>query len=302
VISFRYHVVSTVAVFLGIVLGVVVGATALNGAVVGDLRRQVSDLKADSTRDADTNKRLTVQANNANVLAQVFGGNLVPGRLAGVPVVIVRTPGATDVVVNSVASEIAAAGGTLAGVVGITKDLVDPRRANDVRTLVTSGVHPIGLTLPTTDDAGRLAGALLGYVLLGKGQGTDLTQTVTGLTTLNMLKAYGNPAAGKLVVVVSPGAVPGDGSSLQTLASLVGQMGSTGPVVVAGDAASASANGLIGALRGADVRKAVSTVDDIDTPLGLLTLVFAGNEALQGKHGQYGTSGNVDGLIPGAAQ
>ena len=45
-ISFRYHVVSIVAVFLALALGVVVGTTALNGPITTDLRNKVDTAKA----------------------------------------------------------------------------------------------------------------------------------------------------------------------------------------------------------------------------------------------------------------
>lgn len=301
-ISFRYHLVSTIAVFLGIVLGAVAGATALNGAVAGDLRRQVSDLKADNAKSADSIKFLVTQANNANVLARAYGPTLVASRLSGIGVVILTAPGAGDAMPAAVAAEVAAAGGHVTGTIALTKDLIDRSRASDVRTLVTTGVHPIGLTLPTTDDAGRLAGALLGYVLLGKGQATDLTQTVAGLTTLNMIKATGTPAAGKLVIVVAPGGVA-DSAAQQELASLVSQMGSAGPTVVVGDAVSAGTSGVINAIRATDtLKKSVSTVDDADGALGQLTMALAGAEAVAGKRGHYGTGAYADALLPGAAQ
>lgn len=300
-ISFRYHVVSIVAVFLGIVIGVVGGATALNGAVVGDLHRQVTDLKADNAKKSDTITWLTAQANNANVLASSYGSAIFANKLSNVSVVLVSAPGATATMTNAVSTEVTAAGGKVVAQIAMTKDLVDPRRAADVRSLVTTGVHPMGLTLPTTDDAGRLAGSLLGFVLLGKGQATDLTQAVAGLTTLNMVKVTGTPSSGKLIVVVAPGPVA-DQTTLPALTNLVAQMGATGPTVVAADLGAVGPNGLIGSIRSSDARKSVSTVDDADTALGQLTLVLAGAEAMTGKRGQYGVGGGVDGLLPGAAQ
>ena len=46
-ISFRYHLVSIIAVFLALALGIVVGTTALNGPITTDLRKQVNTLKSD---------------------------------------------------------------------------------------------------------------------------------------------------------------------------------------------------------------------------------------------------------------
>ena len=45
-IDFRYHVVSLVAVFLALALGVLLGTTQLSGVVSDDLRGQVRQLDA----------------------------------------------------------------------------------------------------------------------------------------------------------------------------------------------------------------------------------------------------------------
>ena len=58
VISFRYHLVSLVAVFLALALGIVVGTTALNGPITTDLRHQVDGLKKDRTNLAAQVKSL----------------------------------------------------------------------------------------------------------------------------------------------------------------------------------------------------------------------------------------------------
>ncbi len=86
----------------------------------------------------------------------------------------------------------AAAGGVVTGRVQLTGDYTDPKRTGDITSLATGAVHPIGLTYPPVDDAGQLGGALLAYVLLGKGQPTDLKQVLAGFSSLNMVKVEGN--------------------------------------------------------------------------------------------------------------
>jgi len=303
VISFRYHLVSTIAVFLGIVLGVVVGTTALNGAVVGDLRRQVSDLKDENAKASADNKALQAQVGNADVLARTFGPSIVANRLLNTPVVLVSAPNAPAGIIDALAAQVAAAGGKVSGRIQLTRDLVDPRRASDVRSLATSGVHPIGLQLPSTDDAGRLAGSLLGWVLFGKGQPTDLTQVLTGFDTLNMVKKPSAIAPGRLVIFVAPGAAGSDEASAKALLSLASQVGQTGPTVVAGDAASARQGGLIAAIRSDEsAKRDVATVDDVDGALGQLTAALVGAEATKGKKGHYGSGAGADALFPDAAQ
>ncbi|MCW2538553.1 MAG: copper transporter [Frankiales bacterium] len=302
-ISFRYHLVSVIAVFLAIALGVVIGTSALNGAVVGDLRRQVSDLKSTNQQDDQQNKALQLQAGNADLLARSYGAKIAGSVLANVPVVLVAAPGAPATAVDSIAASVARSGGKLVARIRLTASLVDPSRANDVRSLATSGVHPIGLQLPATGDAGALAGSLLGFTLLGKGQATDLTQVLSGFGTLNMVKIEGgSPTSGKLVIVVAPGSAAVGDLAEKSLLSMTTQIATTGgPTVVAGDSASASQAGLISLIRADPTAKQVlSTVDDAQTSLGQLTVALTGAETLAGRKGQYGTTAGVDALMPGA--
>jgi Copper transport outer membrane protein, MctB len=304
VISFRYHLVSVIAVFLGIALGVVVGTTALNGAVVGDLRSQVSDTKKNSSALAAQNQVLRARSGNADLLAQTFGAKIAGSALAKTPVVLLGAPGAPKGLKDAMAARIRAAGGTVAADLQLSKHFSDPRRANDIRSLATSGLHPIGLQLPTTDDPGTLAGALLGFVLLGHGQSTDLAQVIAGFATLNMIKAESpSVAPGKLVLLVAPGALPKDDEAGRMLLSFSAQLGAStgGPTVVVGDPAANTAGGLVTLVRKDEVaNKAVSTVDDANSPLGELTVVLTAADTLAGRKGHYGTGADTDGLLPGA--
>ena len=303
-ISFRYHLVSLIAVFLGIALGVVIGTSALNGAVVGDLRHQVRDLEKNEDALSAQNKVLQARSAHADLLAQTFGAKIAGGALAKTPVVLLGAPGAPKGLKDAIAAQVSAAGGTIAGRLQLSKDFSDPRRANDIRSLATSGLHPIGLQLPTTDDAGALAGALLGYVLLGHGQSTDLAQVVAGFGTLNMIKAESSSVtAGKLVLLIAPGALPKDDEAGKMLLSFGTQLASStgGPTVVAGDPAANTAGGLVALIRGDETAdKAVSTVDDANSVLGQLTVVLTGADVLAGRKGHYGTGAGADALLPGA--
>ncbi len=303
-ISFRYHLVSLIAVFLGIALGVVVGTSVLNGAVVGDLRSQVSDLKDNNGTLSAQNQALRARAGNADLLAQTYGAKIAGGSLAKTPVVLLGAPGAPKGLLDTVADQVEAAGGSVASRLQLSKDFSDPRRANDIRSLATSGLHPIGLQLPTTDDAGALAGALLGYVLLGHGQSTDLAQVIAGFGTLNMIKNAGKTAAaGKLLLLVAPGALGKNSDAGRMLLTFTTQLGapSGGPTVVVGDPAADTAGGLVALVRQDETAsKAVSSVDDANSPLGALTVALTGAETVAGRKGHYGVGAGSDGLVPGA--
>jgi hypothetical protein len=283
VISFRYHVVSIVAVFLALALGVVVGTTALNGPITTDLRNKVDALNKQRDTNTQQTEILQQQVNNGNQFANTYGARVVNGALAGQKVIMIAMPSASSAIKDGVAKQIANAGGTISGKIQLTGD------------------HPIGLTLPVTDDAGRLAGALLAFVLSGEGQPSDITQVLTALATAQMLKVDGNDVtSAKVIVVVASGTMPAADVGAQNQLQLVTQLQLAGcHTLVAGDTPAATAGGLIALVRGSDADKStVSTVDDADTVVGQVTSVLALAEVAGGKNGAYGTGGGAQALFP----
>lgn len=301
-ISFRYHLVSLICVFLGIALGVVIGTAALNGAVVGDLRRQNTDLKKSPADAANQNQALQARANAANQLAQAFGVRISNKALAGKKVVLVGLPGASKTMKEAIGTQITGAGGTVNGSVQLSKDFDDPKRGNDIQSLATSGAHPITLQLPQTDNAGTLAGSLLGFVLLGHGSATDITSVLAGFSTLNMLQVESGATTGSnAAVLVGPGGLAKGDEGGAMLLSFITEFGTAGgPTVVAGDAASANDNGVLELIRSdGSAQKAVSTVDDADSALGQLTVAMTVADVLSGRKGNYGDANGADALVPG---
>src|SRR5690348_8189121 len=96
VIDFRYHIVSIIAVFLALALGLVVGASALRGPLVDQLKDRSGQLEKDNQRLRDQT-RLTDQMNAYD--GQVVDGltsQVVEGRLKGESVIFIEAPGADD--------------------------------------------------------------------------------------------------------------------------------------------------------------------------------------------------------------
>lgn len=297
----RYHIVSIIAVFLALALGIVVGTTALNGPITTNLRHQVDSLTTQNKNSAQQIKELQANVDNSQKFATAYGSVIINGTLTGSSVLMVAMPGADTGVKDALSKEITAAGGKVSGRVQLTSDYTDPKRAPDITSFVTQ-VHPVGLVLPTTSDAGTLGGALLSYVLLGKGQASDVTQVLSGLADLRMLKIEGSDEVtpSTLVLVVASGTLPsGDAGGKSQLALLTQMRQTGGLVVVAGDAPSATGGGLVALLRGDNGdRSGVSSVDNSDTEIGQVSTILALDDASKSHFGQFGTGSNVDALFP----
>ncbi len=303
-ISFRYHIVSIVAIFLAFALGIAVGTAALNGAVTDNLRDQVNSL-----RDQRDSLRTDVSALEKKVadqdgFATLYGDNVITGALAGKTVAIVQAPGASAEAVDGVVAQVAAAGGRVTGQIEVTADYVDPSREADIRALATGPAHPVGLQLPATDDAGALGGSLLAYVLVGTPTAGDISQVLAGFATLQMVRVKGDTVTPADLAIVVTGGVDEDADAAadkaQKIAALASALDSQGDgVVVAGDSASAGQGGVIHASRDdAAASRDVSTVDDADTAIGRLTVILALAEQDNDRAGQYGTAAGAAAIAP----
>ncbi len=306
-ISFRYHIVSIVAVFLALALGIVIGTTALNGPITKDLRNQVNDAK--DQRDA-LNAQVKVlqgEVDDAAEFASTYGAQLVAGSLTGKDVLMVELPGATSEMRDGLSQQISAAGGKVSGRITITSAYLDPSRGAGIDSLATGAVHPIGWTAPPTSNADELGGSLLAYVLLGRGQSTDLTQVLGGFAGLHMVTSdSADITPSTTVVVLAHGGLSAKdyaGTAELSLVTALAQKDWGGHVVVAGDGASASKDGLISLVRGsAPDRAAMSTVDNANSPFGQVSAVLALAGAIQGLVGHYGTEQSADALFPAPAK
>jgi hypothetical protein len=103
-------------------------------------------------------------------------------------------------------------------------------------------------------------------------------------------------------VVLTAGAPEGEDAAdrTDTLLDLVRALDAAGSgAVVAGDAASAGENGLVGAVRtDPEVATAVSTVDNVTSPSGQVSTVLALAGEREGTSGAYGTGEDAQPVPP----
>ncbi len=299
-ISFRYHLVSIVAVFLALALGIVVGTTALNGPITKDLRHQVNDTRDQRDKLAAQVKSLQGQVSDAGQFASTYGSQLVAGRLKGRSVLVVSMPGTSQAVRSGVRSRITAAGATVSGQVSVTKDYIDASQGNAIVSLATAATRPMDISLPETSDPAQLSAALLGFVLVGKGQPSDLTQVLGGFSQLHMVDTSSGLKASTDVVVIASGSLAKNSYGQSSELAFVKELAKEGGhVVVAGDSSSADRSGLVGLVRAAGGdRTAVATVDNADSAFGQVSAVLSLADVIGGRVGHYGTQNGADALFP----
>ena len=321
-IDFRYHLVSLIAVFLAVALGVIIGTTALNDPISADIETRVQQLEQDKRALEDQTQALTDQLQAGDGFEQAVAPALVANTLADAGVLIITT--GEDVpteLVEQVSALIVAAGGTVTGVVRLQPGFSDPATATGLRTYVTSPGIPAGVQLPTTDDAGQLVAALLAQSLVvpagdaagpdaGPDAGSDavpdaatVSSVLAGLAALDVLAVESSSVLpADYVVVLTASAPEGDDAAERTgtLVELVTALDAAGSgAVVAGTAAAAGENGLVAAIReDPQLSAAVSTVDNVDRAAGRISTVLALGQESRGTSGMYGTGEDTQPVPP----
>ncbi|MGY1810131.1 copper transporter [Blastococcus sp. SYSU D00669] len=308
-IDFRYHLVSLIAVFLAIALGIVIGTTQLNGPILDDLRGQVSALEQDKRALEDSTQQLQAQQETGDAFTAAVAPSLVDGALAGRSVVLVVTNEdvPTDTV-EEVTALVGEAGGTVNGTLRLQPEYSDPSTASSLENYVTGGGLPAGVQLPENGDAGQLVAAVLAQVLMIPSVGAapstaDLSSVLAGLSALEVLgQDSASVAPANYAVVLTTGAFEGDGAEQRnaTLVQLAAALDAAGSgAVVSGDASAAVEAGLVGVLRADPVTSAaVSTVDNVDTIEGQISTVLALGREGEGTSGKYGTGEDTQPVPP----
>ena len=286
-ISYRHHVVSLVAVFLALAVGVVLG-----GGPLSELgRAATTDSARTRAQTQDTKAAVAFGDDFASAAARTLYGD----RLQGHAVSIVSMPGADGDVVSGIAAQVQAAGGSVAGTYEARPALVNVSEKSLVDTLgsqlmtqLDDGV--VGADASTYDRIGQLIGLSLSGDKISLDQANSIRQSLAGA----QLMTSPAQASRTALVLVVLGHKNTDDAILSGLLS--GLATTTTGVVVAGDAAS-GADGAMHGLRAEPVADEVATVDSADSAVGQVTAVLALARSLKVQGGSFGASGS-DGAVP----
>ena len=305
-ISLRYHVVSLAAVFLALTIGVVLGATGISDRLLGAVATKADGLTGQVQQLTAQRDALAAAQRADDEFARRIGPAAVRGVLQGQSVALV-TSVADGPSRDALVGLLRQAGATVTGTVALTPAVTDPARADQLRQL-TGTLLPAGAQLPAASDTGSLLGGLLGGVLTGPSgkapiTGPQAAGVLSGLGAAGFTTAGEPPAAASLVLVLTGGTFTGvdAGDGAAVIMRMAAQLDHAGAgAVLAGTAGSADVTGAIGVAR-ADptVTSALSTVDDVQTGPGQISVVLALREQADGRAGRYGTAPSAaDGASP----
>lgn len=321
-VNLRYHIVSLVAVFLALGMGIVMGSTVIDRVTVDALNNKLESVRNSVNSIREENGRLNRQVQQGEQFAEAARDQLLRGHLKGVPVLVVAVMGVDRKPVDDLRSALTAAQASLEGTIWFTSKM---RLANDndIRAMVTAlDLAPGSADVVRRQALSRLAtgrdaaaadtGALAALASAGfltydpppiVTSSTGGVTTTTALPSLNTLPMNGT----RWVVVSGAGAEVGDDQLgvplVQALAQGTGS--ATPPRVVAAEAGQDSQGGravFVGLLRrDSTMAGRLSTVDNLESPMGQSATVLALEDLAGQRVGQFGVGPGAQRLLPAAA-
>jgi hypothetical protein len=311
VIDFRYHLVSIVAVFLALAIGIVLGSTELQGHTIDALNAASNTLHSELNAAQAQRDAYQIQASAGEQFLQTAEPRLLGGLLTGDKLVIVTEPGAQGSVVDGIKAAAAVAGATVTGQVALQPKFYDVSGATQSSLgIIDSSIasqESAPLDAPANPQTAyqQQAAQLIAAAIMDKGgthagspPATRAQAVLSEYAQQGYLSVSGALAdRATLTVVVTPQSAPADGANdpaNQVLLAIAQQFAAASAVtlVAGGTAGSAQAGSAISALRSSSVSSLVSSVDNADTTLGQISAVEALAAQLAGsKPDSYGISG-----------
>ena len=293
-ITLRHHVLTIVAVFLALAVGIVLGGGPLSdvGPSVAAASKDKDAAPAEAQAGADYN----------SAFLSAVGPAMVGGRLADRSVALVTVPGADEQLVTALTDAVASAGGTVTARYSLADDLVDPGQKSLVDTLgsqlLTQQGDAIAADASTYDRIGQLLGLALATT---EAEGQDVNGTsraiLDAVTGAGLMEKPGEVDRRAPLVLLVLGTDADDEGADAVLAGLAeGLAAQAAGVVVAGTLADGG-TGQLGRLRATPTATGVATLDGVDTLAGRAAAVMVLARSLTTPGGSFGASG-ADGAVP----
>jgi hypothetical protein len=298
-IDFRYHLVSIVAVFLALTIGLVIGSTALRGLVAERLAAASRHEQKVNKSLSDHNAQLRARIGADDAFARAAEARLLGGLLAGERVVLVLAPGTDSSTVNGISSALSQAGATVTGQVVLSAQFFDTGTVTEqhLHSAVTS-LEPLGITLPKSASDPQIAGQQAAAQVIAAAIVNGL-QPLTPAQSQKILTEFGDSGflqirgaggaaslAGQatMAVVVVPGTVPPAAASWPFSLALVSlaqdlQEASQG-AVLAGNLKGSGPHSAISAVSSGAAGVKLTTIDNADTAPGQIIVAQALAELL----------------------
>jgi copper transport outer membrane protein MctB len=311
-IDFRYHLVSIVAVFLALSLGLLLGSTELRPYV----QKGLQGLSKTEQHQIDTllgqKQQLKSQISSENQFALANAPAMLDGVLAGQRVVLVLAPGAPDSVTSGVTQALQTAGATVSGSVQLQPAFFDTSAATSQKLTQIAQQYAQPAAVNLAGSAQAQASELIAHVIMTQDQpGQPVpgerdpvsVQTVQALAGGGFLTKSGQPwdraTLAVVIIPATPLSVDDTNPESQVLVTLAQQLNlaSLG-TVVAGTVSGSGQGSAIDVMRAGGKEGHLTSVDDADYPIGQIVVAQSLAELEHGRNGSYGVTSTASAAGP----
>lgn len=299
-VSFRFHLVSLVAVFLALGLGVLVGTTVINRGIVRGLEDQTDRLVRDNSDLREQVAELTGLVETLGTFGEAVFDHVVNDRLTTDEVVIVTQEGTDEAAIGAARGALERAGADMLGLLTVSDRmaLADEASRDDLEAIV--GGSPTDEAEVLTAEAaqgmaselafGPVGGDILPelireeFVLVG---GRDLQEGV--LRGIDGDEAVVVVAGGRDEPVVDPS---------RFLVPLIEGLVEDGARVAAAEGLQTRYPFVTLLREDGAVTDEIATQDNVDQVPGEVGLVLGVEDMLRGAPGHYGVKDGASRLLP----
>jgi hypothetical protein len=314
VINLRYHIVSIVAVFLALAVGVVMGSTFIAGSELDFLKERQDSLRDENRQVRAANDDLRRELGQLREFQEEAEDPLLAGDLEGVPVTVVAVRGIESEPADELRRQLANAGAASQGTIWLTRKLRLDNRS-DVEALATAvGIAP-GDAVETRDEALRMLAASLGGTspvpsvvpALQEAGFIEVEPPATGAATTTSTVATSTSVAGEVPPATPPRVVVLSGAGAETsddevAIPLVRALAGARTGVIAVEAGNDDPGGrevFVGPLRRDDrLAPGVSTIDNLETFTGRAALVVLLGQPAGAAVGHFGVGPQAQREVP----
>ena len=308
-INLRYHIVSLVAMFLALGLGIVMGSTVIDRVTVDALNDNLEDVRRSVGAIREENRKLADQIKHGQDFAATTRDQLLRGRLRNTPVMIVAVAGIDRGPVDEVRRALVSAQATLEGTIWFTSKMRLSGEA-DVRALATALDLPVDRpevvrrqALAKVASARETAASEASPLAALQNAGFltyEAPPVATSTTTSSVpLALSALPLANTRYLVVSgAGAEVSDDVVARPLAQAYAQ--ATGRVVAAESGVETDGGRavFVGQLRSDLLTSRLSTVDNMESAMGQTAVVLALEDLAVPRYGHYGVGPGAQRILP----
>jgi hypothetical protein len=307
-VSFRFHLVSLIAVFLALGLGILVGSSVVDRVIVDRLDDEIASVRSESAQRNQENARLNDQLKNLDEFVRDSAQYSVSGRLEKQPVLLAVDASVDKDTAREVLATLRASGATAPGILWLddrwrldaAQDLAALREAADVtgnaanaRTAAIEKLASRFAARPTaatrrTDPVAPLQDAK--FLEWTEGSASALGAFPAARARVVLLTATDTRLASSETVLGLARALTGEGVPV-VVGEVYDDNGGRTPVPERGR--------VLTPIRGdATLAKQVSTVDDAEMVQGQVALAIALQQAIGDVVGHYGYGRGASAALP----